>query len=212
MSKTLIRPPGKTPTKISDSGKKITSAKVTTLYTSNMNQVINSFELSNTPKTPKTPKQSLGLISTKQTFQLNREHLFRKYVPSNIKYEDISSLLELKYVNGKFIIDEQDKDVIIEVIGMLNLYDIDYTLDFLDKAPNKEWIFWEQTFMNVGKVSVEREIFINRAEEIGVKGVGKCRYCPGTELVFAQKQVNSGDEPMKVYVRCVTCNQHWKQG
>jgi len=174
-----------------------------------MNQVIESTEFN---KTPKTPKQSVGSTSIKQISELNREYIFRKYAPFNIKYEDITLLLELKYINGNFIIDDKDKDVIIEVIGMLNLYSIDYILDFLNNSPNKEWIFWEQTFMNIGKVSIEREIFINRAEEIGVKGVGKCRYCPGTELVFAQKQVNSGDEPMKVYVRCVTCNQHWKQG
>ena len=208
MSKLLPRPLGKTPSKVSNSGKKITSAKVSNMkITSNMNQVVESTEVI---KLPKTPKKTL--ISTKEVFVLNRENMFRKYVPVNIKYENVTSLLKLKYLNGNFIIDDNDKDVIIEVIGMLDLYSIDYLLDFLDDAPNKDWIFWTQTFMNIGKVSVEREIFINRAEEIGVKGVGKCRYCTGTELVFAQKQVNSGDEPMKVYVRCVTCNQHWKQG
>ena len=211
MSRLLPMPRGKTPTKISDSGKKASGAKVNTLYTSNMNQVVESSEIN---RVPKTPKQSLGLIETytKQTVELNGKSIFKKYVPPNIESDDVTRLLKLKYANGNFIIDDQDKDVIIEVIGMLNLYNIDYVLDFLEDAPNKEWIFWEPTFMNIGKVSVEREIFINRAEEIGVKGVGKCRYCPGTELVFAQKQVNSGDEPMKVYVRCVTCNQHWKQG
>ena len=206
MSKTLLRPPGKTPNKISDAGKKISGAKVSTLYTSNMNQVVESEEII---KIPRTPKQ---IISPKQTLELNRENIFRRYVPPSIRYEDSTLLLELRYKNGNFIIDDQDKDVIIEVIGMLSSYAIDYVLDFLDNSPNKEWIFWQQPFMNVGKVSIEREIFINRAEEIGVKGVGKCRYCTGTELVFAQKQVNSGDEPMKVYVRCVTCHQHWRQG
>ena len=163
----------------------------------------------------RTPKPSTKVTESyqKEIILSTAESTFRKYVPSNIITESqIILLLQLKYKNGERIIDDKNKDVIIEVLGMLRIYSIDYVLDFLENSPSKEWIFWEQKFMNIGKASVEREIFINRAEEIGVKGVGKCRYCQGNELVFAQKQVNSGDEPMKVYVRCVTCNQHWKQG
>ncbi len=209
MSRLLPMPRGKTPTKISDQGKRITGAKVNTLYTSNMNQVVESSELI---RIPRTPKQSLELTDTKQNIESDRKNIFRKYVPSNINPDGIILLLNLQYADGNFIIDDRNKEVIIEVIGMLINYNLDYVLEFLENSPDKEWIFWKSKFMDMGKVSVEREIFINRAEEIGVKGVGKCRYCTGTELVFAQKQVNSGDEPMKVYVRCVTCNQHWKQG
>lgn len=210
MSKTLIKTPGKTANKIPVSGKKtVSAAKSSTLYTTDMNQIIGSME---PEKKPKTPKLIKPVISTKQISGVNIENVFRKYASSSINSKDIDYLLQLKYPNGIFIINDKDKDVTIEIIGMLNIYPIDYILDFLSDSPNKEWIFWEQQFMNIGKVSVEREIFINRAEEIGVKGVGKCRFCTGTELVFAQKQVNSGDEPMKVYVRCITCNQHWKQG
>ena len=204
MSKTLIR----TPSKMPESGKRPTSAKGSTLQTSNMNQIVGLIEPVKASKTPKQLEPTV--ISPKQIS--GARDMFTKYAPENIKDSEITSLLELKYTNGSFIINDKDKDVIIEVIGMLKLYPINYVLDFLNNSPNKELIIWNQEFMNIGKVSVEREIFINRAEEIGVKGVGKCRYCPGTELVFAQKQVNSGDEPMKVYVRCVTCNQYWKQG
>ena len=189
-------------------------ASPSSLKTSNMNITVGSVEpkTPKEPKIPKTPKESkLTLLEpTKRNYGIDRKAIFRKYVPNNINDMDINFLLNLQYDNGDFKI--QEKDVIIEVVGMLRLYETKYVLDFLEDAPNKEWIFWEQEFMNVGKVSVEREIFINRAEEIGVKGAGKCRFCSGTELVFAQKQVNSGDDPMKVYVRCVTCNQHWRQG
>lgn len=209
MNRILLSPPGKKPNKISETVKKNVTTKSTTLYTSNMNLVMEPSSITNTPKSPKLINK---MTVTNQISGIDKFSLIRKHTPSIINDNDINLLLKLKYITGDFIIDEKDKDIIIEVIGMLNLYSIDYILDFLTNSPNKEWIFWEQKFMNIGKVSVEREIFINRAEEIGVKGVGKCRYCPGTELVFAQKQVNSGDEPMKVYVRCVTCGQHWKQG
>jgi len=206
MRKTLI----KNPRKIPESGKKITSVKEATLTTSNMYQIVESSEPIKTTKPSKKIITESTTISRKQISGIR--DIFSKYVPSNITDSDITALLQLRYKNGSAIINEKDKDIIIEIQGMLRLYKIDYVLDFLEEAPNKEWIFWDQEFMNIGKVSVEREIFINRAEEIGVKGVGKCRFCPGTELVYAQKQVNAGDEPMKVYVRCVTCGQHWKQG
>lgn len=209
MNRILLSPPGKKPNKISETGKKNVTTKSTTLYTSNMNLVMEPSSVTNTPKSPKLIKT---MTVTNQISGIDKFFLIRKHTPYNVNDNDINLLLKLKYINGDFIIDDKDKDIIIEIIGMLNLYSIDYILDFLTNSPDKQWIFGEQKFMNIGKVSLEREIFINRAEEIGVKGVGKCRYCPGTELVFAQKQVNSGDEPMKVYVRCVTCGQHWKQG
>jgi len=210
MNKILLSPPGKRATKIAEPGKKSSNAKISTLYTSDMNLVSESTTIIKPPKLNKSEENTKPLVT--KSLEFDKFTILRKYAPSTTSNDDIYQILNLKYVDGNFIIDENHKDIIIEIIGMLNIYSIDYILDFLDESPNKEWIFWDQKFMNVGKVSVEREIFINRAEEIGVKGVGKCRYCPGTELVFAQKQVNSGDEPMKVYVRCVTCGQHWKQG
>lgn len=141
-----------------------------------------------------------------------KESTFRSLIPKNIKNEDIDKILRLKYFNkDRYIINSEDKYITIEVIGMLHNYDFDYILDFLTDAPDQDWILWDNKYMNIGKISVEREILINRVEEVGVKGVGKCRFCSKDELVYNQKQVNSGDEPMKVYVRCVSCNKHWIQ-
>jgi DNA-directed RNA polymerase subunit M/transcription elongation factor TFIIS len=208
---------------------------ITISNTNNTNNTNNNNNIPTTKSTATVPKGTknrlrqdivepkLTKVTTKITPQLNiltpkllientRESLLKQYVPKNIDSSDIQSILDLKYADGNDIINENDKDVIIEVIGMLYIYDVDYILNFLEEAPNKGWIFWEHKFMNIGKVSIEREILINRAEEVGVKDVGKCRYCPSKELVFAQKQVSSGDEPMRVYVKCVLCNKHWQQG
>ena len=144
---------------------------------------------------------------------INRDYIFRLYLPSHINEDKIVKLLEARYQNGKYIINEDDKDVMIEIIGMLQPteYYVDYVLEFIDNAPNKAFIFWEQEVMDVGKVSIEREIMVNRLEEVGYKGSGKCRFCFNNELSYVLQQVNSGDEPMKVFVRCVKCGKHWKE-
>lgn len=171
---------------------------------------------------PRVVKERERVILPSSSYKLviknDRESIFKNNSPrkTNTNPEitdlDFKDLLNLTYQDKTYIINLDDKDVIIEIIGMLYIYTLDYIIEFLEDAPNKEWIFWDQKYMNIGKVSVDREILINRVEEVGVKGVGKCRYCTSTELVFAQKQVNSGDEPMKVFVKCVLCGQHWKQG
>lgn len=157
-------------------------------------------------------KSGSDLQTPKLVIRKTKESTFKSFLPKNIKDEDIDKILKLKYKDSNtFIINSEDKYITIEVIGLLNNYDYDYALDFLTDAPNRDWILWDNKFMDIGKIKVEREILINRVEEVGVKGVGKCRFCSKDELVYNQKQVNSGDEPMKVYVRCVACNKHWVQ-
>lgn len=125
--------------------------------------------------------------------------------------EQIQQLVQLQYENGTSIIDPNRRDVIMEVIGMLIAQNFDEVVDFLTDAPNPEFVLWEQESMDEGRIKVIREINIQQAEEVGVKGVGKCKYCPSTELVFATKQLRSADEAMTIFVRCVMCQKQWRQ-
>lgn len=157
-------------------------------------------------------KLSKGLQLKISSVKHNSESLFRSYVPQNIDELYIIDLLKLKYnKQNKFIIDIERRDIILEIIGMLLYQPAQDVIDFLIDAPNPGYVLWDQLFMNEGKISIEREITIQQAEEVGVKGVGKCRYCSSNELVFAQKQLSSGDEAMKVFVRCVACQKSWRQ-
>lgn len=147
----------------------------------------------------------------------DRISLFREYVPDYVNNNNIEELLSLKYYNvktkkhEKYIIDMDRKDIMMEIVGMLHYQSAEDVIYFLTDAPNPSWVLWDQLFMDEGKIAVEREITIQQAEEVGVKGVGKCRYCNSNELVFAQKQLSSGDEAMKVFVRCVSCQKSWRQ-
>lgn len=125
--------------------------------------------------------------------------------------EQAQQLSELQYTNGKYIIDADRRDIIMEIIGMLLHQKFNNVVKFLIDAPDPTYILWDQEAMDEGKTKVLREIAIQQAAEIGVKGVGKCRYCPSTELVFALKQLRSADEATSIFVRCVMCQKQWRQ-
>ena len=125
--------------------------------------------------------------------------------------EQIGQLVQLQYENGAVIIDPNRRDIIMEVVGMLIAQEFEDVIDFLEDAPNPEFVLWDQQSMDDGRIKVIREINIQQAEEVGVKGVGKCKYCPSTELVFATRQIRSGDEAATVFVRCVMCQKQWRQ-
>jgi len=126
----------------------------------------------------------------------------------NAKAQQLASL---RYQNNQLIVDPARRDIITEIIGMLKINGFDDIIDFLTDAPNSEYILWDQSSMDEGRIKVAREILIQQADEVGVKGVGKCRYCGAIELVFATKQLRSGDEPATIFVRCIMCQKQWKE-
>jgi hypothetical protein len=132
-------------------------------------------------------------------------NLYASYLPS----AQAAVLPTLNYTDGTSI--GQDPDIVREIIGMILSYGYQDTLDFLSQATGPDYILWEQPGMDIGRRAVEREITISQTQQVGVKGVGKCRYCPSTELTFARKQMASGDEATAIFVRCVMCGKGWKE-
>lgn len=119
-------------------------------------------------------------------------------------------LAGLTYPNGQLIVDIRRRDVLNEIIGMLTYMPYEDVVLFLSASDSPEEVLWDQKALDPARVARAREITILKAEEAGIKGVGKCRFCGSTELVFAQKQLRGGDEPMTVFVRCVMCNKQWR--
>ena len=125
--------------------------------------------------------------------------------------QQIQQLSQLTYQNGEPIISTKREDVMMEVLGMLVNQPFDEVMEFLANTPNPGFVLWEQSSLDEGRTKLAREITIQQAEEVGVKGVGRCRYCNSNELVFATKQLRSGDEPATIFVRCVLCTKQWRQ-
>ncbi len=125
----------------------------------------------------------------------------------------IQKLIKLRYTQEPHnpIVDLSRRDILFEIVGMLIKGSFKSTFDFLKGAVNPEYIFWEQPAMEEGRNALVRELNVRQSEVKGVKGVGKCRYCPSIELIFTTKQTRSADEPMTVIVRCVICQKTWRQ-
>lgn len=119
-------------------------------------------------------------------------------------------LAALRYPSGQPIVDIKRRDVLNEIVGMLKYMPYEDVVLFLSSSDSPEEVLWDQDALTEARVAQAREITILKAEDAGVKGVGKCRFCGSTELVFAQKQLRGGDEPMTVFVRCVMCNKQWR--
>ncbi|MEM4261120.1 MAG: hypothetical protein QXG00_07800 [Candidatus Woesearchaeota archaeon] len=127
--------------------------------------------------------------------------------------EKIKKLLSLTYKDkDEKIINLKDPEVLMEIIGMFKKGEtFDSVLKFIQNAPNREYILWEQEFMNEYKNKIMREVEVQQIEETGVKGIDKCRFCGSDRLVFVTRQIRSGDEPATIFIRCVTCGRSWKQ-
>jgi DNA-directed RNA polymerase subunit M/transcription elongation factor TFIIS len=124
----------------------------------------------------------------------------------------INALLDLKYKNSDVpIIDVSRIDIIAEIAGMTRIEEFSRLYDFLSETTTPESVLWDQPAMTDSHNKLAREISIRQDKNVGIKGVGKCKYCPSTELVFSQMQTRSGDEPMTIFVRCTQCNKQWRQ-
>lgn len=140
--------------------------------------------------------------------------LLSQLMPSwNGTLPQVQTLIGLHYANGAPIIDLRRFDVINEIVGMLRTQPFDSVIQFLSspECTGPDYVVWSQKSMDEGRIKVARELTIQRAEEVGVKGVGKCRHCASTELVFALRQTRSSDEPTSIFVRCVMCHKQWRQ-
>ncbi len=124
----------------------------------------------------------------------------------------VNKLLRLKYsITNIPIISEDNNQVVLEIMGMLINNGFDYTYNYLQNVSSYNALYWNQEIFDIGRSDVEREIARYRSKDVGITGVGTCKFCSSKELVFSQKQTRSADEPPTVIARCVNCNRTWKQ-
>lgn len=136
--------------------------------------------------------------------------LLRKLWPDNKK--ETKKIVKLVYAEtDQKIIDRKRPDVIVEIVEMLRTTPFREVYKYLKRSTSPEDLIWGQPSMDAGREAVQREIAIQQTKDVGIKGVGRCRFCASTELVFATKQTRSGDEAATIFVRCVMCDKQWRQ-
>lgn len=57
----------------------------------------------------------------------------------------------------------------------------------------------------------QREQSMFRSNVIASTDSYTCRRCKSKECTFYQMQTRSADEPMTIFITCISCGKHWKQ-
>lgn len=138
------------------------------------------------------------------------EKILKHFFTNVLKQEhDIKPLLDFKILKNSYYL--------LEILQLIKDYGYDKTLEFLQNVSSSEiteqiWEYiLEKPDFNEIRNKVHREILIQETEETGVKGVQKCKFCNSNELIFAVKQIRSGDEPATTFVSCLVCKRKWRQ-
>ena len=161
-------------------------------------------------KIPKIPKSKVEKTQKKDTFEIEISDILSETKEIWGGTDD-----QIRILTGYFMLEKNEdigKEFTIELLTILMKEGFEKVHEMMENnKDNISNIIWEQKRMDEGRFAIARETAILRAEDVGVKGVGKCRHCPSTELVFAEKTTRSLDEPTTIFVRCVRCNKRWKQ-
>lgn len=67
---------------------------------------------------------------------------------------------------------------------------------------------WEETYQRVAVRQLRRECRTHAAD--APDGAYTCRRCKSAKTVYTAMQIRSADEPMTVFVTCLTCGKNWK--
>lgn len=124
--------------------------------------------------------------------------------------DEAKSLVTLTYPSGLPVMDQSDKTIIVEVIGMLMNDGYKKTYDYLSRVANRTDAVWDQPSMEDAKDDQNREIQFSLKEEVGTKELGSCGFCKSEILIYVLIQTRSGDEPQTLFVKCPQCNKSWK--
>ena len=122
----------------------------------------------------------------------------------------IKLLSSLTYPNGKKII-QKGSNTLLEIVGLLKSSPFEEVIEFLQEATGPDYVLWKQPVMDSAITNLQRELELHEEQEIGIKGIGRCRFCSSNELVFVAKQLRSGDEPATIFFRCVSCKKNWRE-
>lgn len=129
----------------------------------------------------------------------------------NLTNEQRLLLANAKYDNGEKIVDINRIDIIYEVVNIIHQIGFDETMKYLSTTKSPDMLMWESPTLQKARDKFYVDLEISKEKERGIKGVGRCGKCGGTELAIHEQQTRSADEAMTVFFRCIQCNNRWKR-
>lgn len=127
--------------------------------------------------------------------------------------EQINRLINFKLNDGSNMFDltPDARDFTNQMVFQIRTYGYDVIYNFLTSRSwsNRNDIILESPAFESSKQKVKNddEVFRNKTEV--EKGDIKCNRCGGNEVLIAQAQTRSADEPMSLLIKCLTCGTNW---
>jgi DNA-directed RNA polymerase subunit M/transcription elongation factor TFIIS len=126
--------------------------------------------------------------------------------------ERLSQLKEAKYKSGQNVLFIQNEQTSLDLADILvNYRPFNDALAFVASCENEDNLRKYSPLLKPFNDKIQLELINLRSEQKGVKGIGKCNSCGGTEITFTMKQMRSGDEPETILCRCCSCGKFWKK-
>lgn len=154
----------------------------------------------------------MGIVIREQPREEVMEKMLRSFWTEGTDAQ-VKELIGLTYSGNaeRFVLSEDRIELLMEIVGMLKTDDYKNVVAFLRSTSGPDEVLWQQSAMDIGRTKIARELTLLQFEETGVKGVGKCKYCGGTEMSFQTKQLRSGDEPATIFWRCLLCHKQGRE-
>jgi DNA-directed RNA polymerase subunit M/transcription elongation factor TFIIS len=147
-----------------------------------------------------------------EVVQESAESLMRSIASSvDLNDDQVQELLSLQYPDGSSVISLDERGVIFEIIGLLQMRPYDESVDYIRESSDSEALVRELPTLQAARDKIMVNLHLLRVRESGVKGVERCRRCGSDEVVFAEKQLRGADEPATTFIRCVMCQNRWRQ-
>lgn len=123
---------------------------------------------------------------------------------------EITSLTNLKSIDGRSLLTTANQWY--KIMGQIRVGGFDSVYGVLNQQPWKNFneAYWKLPVFNLPKWRLQSELSAFKESEKVSQGIFKCK-CGSELTVSAQKQVRAADEPMTVFVSCVTCGHKWKE-
>lgn len=140
------------------------------------------------------------------------ESMLRQLAPSmGLQEDQIKELVSLRYPNNSSVLSLDKIDVFYEIIGFLRMRPYEEVVEYLREVLREEDVITNLPTLQSSRDKIMVNLYLLLQREIGVKGVERCKRCGSNEVVFAEKQTRSADEPTTVFIRCVQCGNRWRQ-
>jgi DNA-directed RNA polymerase subunit M/transcription elongation factor TFIIS len=182
--------------------------------------------LSKGPQDDISPKTHV--ISINVNKDKNRVDFFR-FLNGNV--DQISKLRNLTMHDDSkmFILDdytddddrsdyERERRESIELLYQISLQILEFGFDTVyDYLTSEVWYNRKDIYLNSPALTPARDKFklyvdLYQSKPEVSKGLYKCPKCGSKEVLTAESQTRSADEPLTVFAKCIHCNKQWTMG